>query len=230
MTDGDSFKLEYRPRIGEILRYMIIVNTEQLIRENAFALEQRSTIEMVIAQKVLEVEDDGLFSTEYIIESGTMRNDELEKPLPGIGDPYVVRMKVNGEIISSTLPLPFTAPSFPLQELHIGDFWTHRSPLRLPFEMKVSDSSTEELTLEYEYELREIELIFDHECLVIAVKCPEKTITIEPDFTQIIDGHGKVYFDYALGRLHSFHNRTYNQIKTGEGETELTVNTTMDLL
>jgi hypothetical protein len=229
-VNGDSFKLEYKPRIGETLRYTISVNYEQFIKEHGIDIEQRYAIEMLMAQKILEVDErEGHFSSEYRIESGTMKSDDAEMPLPGVGEHYVVTMRMNGEMISTSLPLPFTPPSFPREQLHFGDTWSHRSALQLPFEMKVTDSSTEQLTIEYEFELREIEEIFDRECLVIEVKCPEKTITIEPDFSQTIEGYGKVYFDHNQGILHSFNNRTYNQIKTGEGETELSVTTTMDL-
>jgi len=230
MAEGDSFKLEYKPRAGETLRYGIAVNTEQFIREGEIRIEQHYTIEMVMAQTITEVEGSGLFTVDYTLESGIMRNGEKETPVPGIGDTVTAKLRSNGEIVCSTLPLPFSAPSFPGHELQPGDTWTHRSPVQLPFAMEIKDSSTEEITIETEYEVEEIEQIFERECIRIAVKCPEKTISVEPDFMQIIEGSGTLFFDANDGILYSFHNRTYNEIRTGEGKTELTVSTSLELL
>ncbi len=185
-------------------------------------------VHMILAQTITGVEERKHFTSEYLMESGETKQESLSLPLPSVGDTYTVKMKMSGEVIDSTLDLPYSSPAFPEKELHLGDRWSQKSPLTIPPGITPKDG--EELVLEYDYEIEGFEEKLGHRCTSIAVTCPEKTYTFEPDVEQTTSGEGLVFFAHGDGKLVSFHNTTVSEITAQGITTNFTVRTSMDLL
>jgi hypothetical protein len=228
MPSNESYTLEYMPKTGETLRYDINVTSEQVVTEKGTSTEQAFIVHMILAQKVTEVEGKEHFTSEYLMEWGEMMQDGVSLPLPGVGEWYTMKMKMNGEVIDSTIDLPYSSPAFPEIEIHQGYHWSQKSPLTLPPGITPGDGK--EPTLDYDYEIEGFEEKLGYRCTAIAVKCPEKTYTFEPDVEQTTSGEGRVFFAHSEGKLVSFHNSTISEISTQALTMSLTAKTSMELL
>jgi hypothetical protein len=231
MASETKVMLEYRPEIGDLYRYNISIKLQQTISENENAHNNEYSVEMVIAQKILDLAGDGSFHAEFIFESGSLQREDSVKTLPSAGKNFFVIMKKTGEIVSSTLPMPFQTPTFPDRALSINDSWKAQGQMTLPPGITFAQSGKDGLLpVPFEYSIERITRMAGTDCVVIKSVCPDTHFTVEPDFEQDIKATGKVYFAHKEGRLIGFNNENRNIITKGEMMVSSTFTSKMHLL
>lgn len=226
--DG-GIRLEYRPVKDDETRYNVTIRTQQDIVDSGAQASRAFSVEMVLKQTVFEIMSDELFSMLYTVEYSMMEQEGSYQELPDKGKSYVVDMRKNGEIVKSSLPLPFSQPSFPDEPLGPGSTWIRESEIEIPAGITVMGTFGEKVRIAYEYALSDIVLIDDVECAVIEVHSPERVIEVEPDFRAVMRGQGTVYFACEAGKIYGFSNSSETTITTQGVEVKSTTSFEMNI-
>jgi hypothetical protein len=156
---------------------------------------------MVMMQKCNEVTGDGTLGVDVIIESGFLESEGQKEELPDKGKTISMKMKKNGEIVSTNVDLPFSQPPFPGKEIKKKEKWTGESKVQIP-----TEPQPKTVTLTYNYILWDFTKVDGHDCVEIKVSCPECTIELGKDdqgkeITQVLSATGTTYFAYKEGML-----------------------------
>lgn len=191
---SDTINLEYKMKKGEEIRYKTIVDSDQSIKENDVKQDMKSHLEMVMLQKCNDLAADGSMNIDVIIESGSLKRDGQEEPLPNVGQVINMTMKKNGEIVKTSVDMPFTQPPFPSKSIKKKDTWQEKSTVNIP-------GRAEPITLNYNYILWDFTKAEGYECAEIKVSCPENRVTLQEGVEQVLSATGTTYFSHKEGML-----------------------------
>ena len=202
---GEAVNLEYKMAKGEVLIYRSIVHSDQAVKEEETTTTQSSDLLMNMDQEAKEVRADGLMDVEVTITGGKTKVGAEETELPNAGQVILMTMKKNGEIIKSSVEIPFSQPPFPSKPVKKGDSWKEQSKITIP-------GKAEPAVLFYEYTVLGMASTGGYNCVEIGIKCDETRITLAEGIDQTIKAIGKTYFASKEGRLVRSEVETLTQI------------------
>jgi len=194
MVVGEATKLEYIMKKDETLTYKTSVHSEQVIKTKDQTGSTTSDVEMKMLQKCTEVTPDGVMTIDVTIQSGTIKRDGQEEELPNVGQTITLKMKRNGEIVHTSVDLPFEQPAFPTNVVKKGDTWVGKSRITIPGKPEMFD-------LVYDYMLQDFVNLAGYDCALIKVECKETKINIDEGIDQVISASGMTNFAHKDGRL-----------------------------
>ena len=206
MIVGDAVSLEYKMKQGEALQYKTTVESNQSLTEGSQSASGSSVMEMVMAQKATNVAADGTMDVDVTISSVSLQRDGESVPFDAGQDPtgktVSMKMKKNGDVVQTSMELPFSQPPFPSRPLKKGETWTGDS--KIPVPVTNDDGQVvghREVTLRYHYSLWDFTRVGGYECAEIRVSCPESSIPLQDKVEQRISATGTTYFAHREGRL-----------------------------
>ena len=167
----DSIYLEYKSKKGDILTYGSMIENQQSVIEKGQTKSNTTKIQFVMSQETTDVDPSGISTVDVTIKSGVVINGEQSVPLPNIGQKITMKMKKNGEIIHTSVPVDFSQPSFPEGEKKKKDIWTSISKINIK-------GKPEPLELNYRYILWDISKYKCMNSAEIKVSCPETSSEI----------------------------------------------------
>ncbi|MDQ7822887.1 MAG: hypothetical protein RDV48_08850 [Candidatus Eremiobacteraeota bacterium] len=194
MATGEAIQLEYKMKKGEEIRYKTTVDSEQTIKEGDQKQEMVSHLEMVMLQKCSDVAADGTMTVDVVIESGTLKREGAEEPIPNVGQVISMKMKKNGEISQTSVQMDFTQPAFPTKKIAKKEKWTADSKVNIP-------GRPEPIKLDYNYILWDFVKKEGHETVEIKVSCPDTKIELQEGVEQVLSATGTTYFAHKEGML-----------------------------
>ncbi len=204
---GDTINLEYRMKKGESLEYKTTVESEQTLKEgDQPAVGGNSIMEMSMLQTATDVSGDGVMAVDVTIQAVAMKQNGEPASLPPEQDPsgkkVSMRMKKSGEVVQTSMDLPFSQPPFPTRALRKGETWKGDSHIPVPvLNDRGEQTGTRQVTLTYHYSLWDFRRVDGYECAEINVSCPETTIPLQEKVEQKISAKGTTYFAWQQGRL-----------------------------
>ncbi len=206
MVVGDAVNLEYKMKKDESLQYKTTVQSEQTLQEGSQTASGTSQMEMVMQQLATDVTAEGTMGVEVTIQSVTLTRDGERVPFEEGQDPtgktVSMKMKKNGEVVQTSMDLPFSQPPFPSRAIKKGETWTGDSKIPVPMTNDAGEVvGHREVTLRYHYSLWDFTRVQGYECAEIRVSCPESTIPLQDKVEQRISATGTTYFAYKEGRL-----------------------------
>ncbi|HEY3998721.1 MAG TPA: hypothetical protein VGO93_07635 [Candidatus Xenobia bacterium] len=207
MALGDTINLEYKMKKGESLEYKTTVESEQSMQEgDQPAMGGSSVMEMVMQQTATDVTGDGVMAVDVTIQSVSMKQNGEAASMPEGSDPsgkkVSMRMKKSGEVVQTSMDLPFSQPPFPTRSLRKGETWKGDSHIPVPVLNDAGEQTgTRQVTLTYHYSLWDFRRVGGYECAEINVSCPETTIPLRDKVDQRISAKGTTYFAWREGRL-----------------------------
>lgn len=227
MIGNDNITLEYKLTPGEVLRYRSVVSSKQIIQEGEQLPEElESSLEIVMVQSVKEV-SNGIAKVEVVIESGSVHRGQEELPLDTVGQKLLLSMKRNGDIISTSVNMPFSQPAFPSNALRPGDSWFTTNPMNIP---AGSDGQTKNIDLKYQHTLARFDHVRSHDVAIIDVKCPSVDIELSEDIHQIITAEGSTKFAHIQGRLIESNVHTHTEVIAPDTSITTDINVSVELL
>ncbi|MDQ7823893.1 MAG: hypothetical protein RDV48_13925 [Candidatus Eremiobacteraeota bacterium] len=230
MPEKDTIRLAYQPRKDEVMEYHVVTSSLQHVREGDRAATHEYCLEMLIEERIVREVPPDAFDAEFSIREGSVTKNSMTTPLRPAEQTLTVTMRKNGEIIASSVRLPFVYPSFPERDLSPGDSWRGSGevlfPAGAPSELRGKKRS---LTFDYEYTYEGLLPIGDLECAVIAVSCPGTSLPAGDNAHAKITAGGKVFFAHRQGRLLGFHMTTATVIDSGDAHVESRVTTKLEL-
>ncbi|MBI2252346.1 MAG: hypothetical protein HYU63_06365 [Armatimonadetes bacterium] len=194
MVQEESVKLEYKLKSGEILEYKTNIESNNDYNDGEKNVQQQSLVEMIMEQKAAMLELDGTAAIEVTIKSGSVKVNGKEEALPNVGQKISMLMRKNGEIIKTSVDIPFTQPSLPEQLVRIGDRWEGESIINLP-------QKPEPLIIKYYYTFSGFENFLGYHCAVIKIDSPETKIKLDENVFQTLKANGETLFAYKEGKL-----------------------------
>lgn len=210
----DSITLQYKGKKGDVTKYNTVIVSDQNMTEKGKEVRQKTTVELVMSQTIIDVDKDENLTINILIESGKIIREGNSIPLPNVGQTIKMKMTKNGDVLETTSPTDFSQPSFPPEPKKIKDKWTSIS------EIKVQDRP-EPLKLNYRYILWDIVQKEGFECAEIKVSCPETETELQPGVTQTISATGSTYFAHKDGVLVKSEVETQTLIKVPSEEIEV---------
>ncbi len=190
----DSIYLEYKSKKGDIVTYGSMIENQQSIIEKGQTKSNTTKIQFVMSQETTDVDSSGISTVDVTIKSGVVISGGQSVPLPNTGQKITMKMKKNGEIIYTSVPVDFSQPSFPEGAKKKKDIWTSISKINIK-------GKSEPLELNYRYILWDISKYKGMDSAEIKVSCPETSSEIQEGVNQKISATGSTYFDYVRGRL-----------------------------
>jgi len=218
----DQIKLEYKFKKGEVFKYTSVIDSTNKIIQNDKNIIQSSTAKMDMDQTTKEINLDGTGTIEVKITKGTVTFEDKTENLPNVGQIVVMKMKKNGEIIETSVQVPFTQPTLPEKRIALKESWTGDSKISIP-------NKKEAITIKYNYQLVEFKNINNRECAVITLSTPPTEFEIEKDVIQKVEAKGFTYFDFNAGTLVKSEVETNAVIKSTMAEIETTSKIKLDL-
>ncbi len=222
MVVGEAVKLEYKMKKGEALTYKTTVRSEQEIKTEDQSGSTSSDVEMKMVQKCTDVDAEGTMTVDVTIQSGKVVREGEEQELPNIGQTITLKMKKNGEIVHTSVDLPFEQPAFPTGSVKKGDTWVGKSKISIP-------GKTEMVGLDYNYSLWGFQKINNFECSEIKVTCPETKIPIQEGIDQVLSATGTTYFAHKEGRLVKSEVSTTTLITAQDGSVDTKIKVVVEL-
>ena len=221
MVVGDTVTLEYKMNPGEVLQYKTVVGSEQLLQEGSQSANSSSLMEMVMTQRATEVSPEGTMGVDVTITSVRLQRGDQEVGFEEGQDPtgktVSMKMKRSGEVVQTSMDLPFSQPPFPTRPIKKGETWTGDSKIPVPVTNAEGEvTGQREVTLRYHYSLWDFTRVQGYECAEIRVSCPESTIPLQEKVEQRISATGTTYFAYKEGRLVRSEVETDSSIVTQE--------------
>lgn len=210
MVVGEATKLEYKMKKGEKLTYNTKVHSEQEIKTDEQSGSTSSDVEMKMLQTCTDVAPDGTMTVDVTIQSGKLRKDGQEEELPNVGQTITLKMKKSGEIVHTSVELPFEQPAFPTDVVKKGQKWEGKSRISIP-------GKTDMVTLVYNYSLEGFTKVLGYDCAEIKVACPETKIPIQEGIDQTLTANGITYFGHKEGRLVKSEVETRTTITAQDG-------------
>ena len=190
----DSIYLEYKSKKGDIVTYGSMIENKQSIIEKGQIKSNITKIQFVMSQETTDVDSSGISTVDVTIKSGVVISGEQSVPLPNTGQKITMKMKKNGEIIYTSVPVDFSQPSCPEGAKKKKDIWTSISKINIK-------GKSEPLELNYRYILWDISKYKGMDSAEIKVSCPETSSEIQEGVNQKISATGSTLFDYVRGRL-----------------------------
>jgi len=223
MVVGQAIKLEYKMKKGETLTYKTTVHSEQEIKTEDQSGSTSSDVEMKMVQKCTDVAPDGTMTVDVTIQSGKLKRDGEEEELPNVGQTITLKMKKSGEIVHTSIDLPFEQPAFPTKSVKKGDSWVGESKISIP-------GKTDRVTLEYNYSLWNFNKVMGYDCAEIKVACPETKIPIQEGIEQTLTANGTTHFAHKQGRLVKSEVETKTKITAQDGEVSTYIKVLVELV
>lgn len=221
MVVGETISLEYKMKQGETLRYKTTVQSVQTLQEGSQSATGTSLMEMVMVQKATDVSGEGTMGVDVTIETVNLKRDgeavQFEPGQDPSGKTVSMKMKKNGEVIQTSMDLPFSQPPFPSRPIRKGETWTGDSKIPVPVTNDKGEvQGHREVSLKYHYSLWDFVRMQGYDCAEIRVSCPESTIPLQDKVEQRISATGTTYFAYKEGRLVRSEVQTDSQISAAE--------------
>lgn len=223
MVVGEAIMLEYKMKKGETLTYNTIVHSEQEIKTEEQSGSTSSDVEMKMVQQCTEVAPDGTMTVDVTIQAGKLKRDGQEEELPNVGQTITLKMKKSGEIIHTSVDLPFEQPAFPVKTVKKGDTWVGKSKINIP-------GKPDMVTLNYNYSLWGLTKAMGYECAEIKVACPETKIPIQEGIEQTLTANGTTHFAHREGRLVKSEVETRTNITAQDGSVDTYIKVIVELV
>lgn len=180
---SDKIQLRYLMREGDELTYRTEVATAQILRQSEGepqSSSNQSTIELI--QLVTAVEASGVGHLEI-----TFPNGELK--------PLRFSMEPSGELLASSMTLPFSVPAFPKKKLGLGDSWKSSQSMEIPKLLEDGTiQDTKQVTLIYHYTLKDLIEMEGRQIAKLHVEAPKTNFTISAGVTESIAVEGQNLF------------------------------------
>lgn len=189
----DPIKLEYKMNKGEEYIYQITLDSEQRIEVEGKPQEVKDHLIMKMLQRVADVNKDGSYNLEMVVEPQQLVRNGENMPMQGGEQRVTMKMNKNGEILETSMPSPASQPSFPTKPLVVGEKWTGESKINL--------GKPEPAILKFNYLLWGVEQTKGYECAIIQVNSPETEIPLDGGNVQKISANGTTFFAHQEGRL-----------------------------
>jgi len=222
MVVGEKIMLEYKMKKGEVLIYKTTVHSEQEIKTEDQSGSTTSDVEMKMVQKCTEVAPDGTMTVDVTIQSGKLKRDGAEEELPNIGQTITLKMKKSGEIVHTSIDLPFEQPAFPTNNVKKGETWVGKSKISIP-------GKPEMVTLKYNYSLWGFKKVLGYDCAEIKVACPQTDIPIQEGIEQTLVANGTTHFAHREGRLVKSEVETKTTITAQDGSVNTSIKVIVEL-
>jgi hypothetical protein len=219
---GEAVKLEYKMNKDDVLTYITTVHSEQEIKTDEQSGSTYSDVEMKMRQKCTNVDADGTITVDMTIQSGRLIRDGESMELPNVGQTITLKMKKNGEIVHSSVDLPFEQPAFPVKPVKKGESWTGQSKISIP-------GKPEMVTLNYNYSLWDFTRMRGYDCSEVKVFCPETSIAIGEGIEQVLTATGNTYFAHKDGRLVKSEVNTNTKITAQDGSVRTEIRVVVEL-
>lgn len=223
MVVGEAIMLEYKMKKGEVLTYNTTVHSNQEIKTEEQSGSTTSDVEMQMIQKCTDVAPDGTMTVDVTIQSGKLKRDGQEEELPNVGQTITIKMKKSGEIIHTSVDLPFEQPAFPSNGVKKGDTWIGKSKISIP-------GKSEMVTLNYNYSLWDFSKALGYDCAEIKVTCPETNIPIQEGIEQTLTANGTTLFAHKDGRLVKSEVETQTNITAQDGSVFTSIKVVVELV
>lgn len=189
----EPIKLEYKMQTGEEYVYQITLDSEQKMEIEGKPQDIKDHLKMRMLQRVLEVNRDGSYNLEMVVEPQQLIRNNENMPMQAGEQKVTMKMTKNGEILETSMPSPASQPSFPTKTLLVGETWTGESKINL--------GKPEPATLKFNYLLWGVEKTKGYECAIIQVNSPETEIPLDAGSVQKISAGGTTFFAHKEGRL-----------------------------
>jgi hypothetical protein len=222
MVVGEATMLEYKMQKGEQLTYNTKVHSEQEIKTEEQSGSTSSDVEMKMVQKCTDVAADGTMTVDVTIQSGKLKRDGVEEELPNIGQTITIKMKKSGEIVHTSVDLPFEQPAFPTKSVKKGETWDGKSRINIP-------GKADMVTLIYNYSLHDFAKVQGYDCAEIKVACPETKIPIQEGIEQTLTANGVTHFANREGRLVKSEVETKTNITAQDGSVFTSIKVVVEL-
>lgn len=187
-------KLEYKLKKNEALIYNSTIQTKNEFIQGENKQTQDSIAEMAMEQLTKGVTPDGIATVDVTIKSGSLKINDKTEDLPNVGQVITMDMRKNGDIIKTSIQVPFTQPTLPEKNIAQGESWTGESKITLP-------ERAEPVIIKYNYTLKEFQNVSGYECAVISLESPETKIKLNENIIQTLSAKGATYFAHKEGRL-----------------------------
>lgn len=222
MVVGEAVMLEYKMKKGETLTYKTTVHSEQEIKTEDQSGSTSSDVEMKMVQKCTDVAADGTMTVDVTIQSGKIMREGEEEELPNVGQTITLKMKKSGEIVHTSVDLPFEQPAFPVDKVKKGDSWIGKSKISIP-------GKQEMVGLDYNYSLWGFTKVSGFDCSEIKVTCAETNIPIQEGIDQTLSAEGTTFFAHKEGRLIKSEVSTKTVITAQDGSVDTKIRVTVEL-
>ncbi len=222
MLVGETTMLEYKMKKGEVLTYKTTVHSEQEIKTEDQSGSTTSDVEMKMVQKCTDVAPDGTMTVDVTIQSGKLKRDGQEEELPNVGQTITLKMRKSGEIVHTSIDLPFEQPAFPTKQVKKGEAWVGKSKISIP-------GKPDMVELNYNYSLWEFSKTLGYDCAEIKVSCPQTNIPIQEGIEQTLTASGTTYFAHREGRLIKSEVETKTTIKAQDGSVFTSIKVVVEL-
>lgn len=215
--------LEYKFKIGDILKYKSYIETKQEAIQNGKTTAIQNTVEMNLKQRVVDFSND-VYKMEILVESGIFIQNNNTQNLPAVEKPSLTSFKKNGELVADQQQQnQFSQQTFPSNPINIGEVWSSSTQLKFP-------GKSEPITINYKYIFEKIETIKNISCAFIKVECLPSKVELQPEVTQVFEAAGHVYFAHNEGFLVKSHLKTINTITAPKIQTNTENNMTIELI
>ena len=119
MVVGEAINLEYKMKQGETLRYKTTVQSQQTLQEGSQSATGSSLMEMGDdAESHPTSARKGTMGVDVTIETVNLKRDgeavQFDQGQDPTGKTVSMKMKKNGEVVQTSMDLPFSQPPFPL--------------------------------------------------------------------------------------------------------------------
>jgi hypothetical protein len=222
MVVSEAVMLEYKMKKGETLTYKTTVHSQQEIKTEDQSGSASSDVEMIMVQKCTDVSADGIMTVDVTIQSGKIKREGEEQELPNVGQTITLKMKKNGEIVHTSVDLPFEQPAFPANAVKKGVNWDGNSKISIP-------GKPDMVALKYNYTLFNFTKVQSFDCAEIKVACPETKIPIQEGIDQVLSAEGTTFFAHKEGRLVKSEVKTKTLITAQDGSVDTNIRVTVEL-
>lgn len=215
---------------GEVQEYRAHIHSDQIVQERDEGRSVSTLADLVIMQKVIDVQLPDTYGLQVTVASGTVkRGGEVER-ISTKGQSFVMQLKKSGEIAQTSAVLPYSPPAFPDRSLRQGDTWSVQSELTVPF--AGSDGQMEGVRREpltYNYSLWGFSRLLGYDCAQIHVVCPQTRIELSSGIAQVVSAAGTTFFAYKEGKMVRSEVETTNVFSSPDSTITSTVKVIVDI-
>lgn len=214
--------LEYKYKAGDIIKYSSKAVSAQEVRQVGNSQKQDSKFEMKLRQEVVDFVDE-VYRLETFVEEANLVQNGVERDMPALSKPNVLRLKKTGEIVSDNPQQQASQQTFPDHPINIGDKWSLSTKVNFP-------GRAEPAIINYIYTFEAYEKAKGLDCIRIKVESPHSSFGIQPGITQEFNINGFIHFAYNEGILVTSQIKTQSMLKTPQMQVNAMNETTMYLL
>lgn len=198
-TAPESVRLEFKGDSQDVNFYVVkMTGTSQITNEKKETNSANMLVDIEIKQKIMNVSENGTLDMSTVVTKGNSTVNGVVTELPNVGQTLLMKLsrrgqvlKVQGDIDKQQVDFENMQITFPDKELKIGDEWIS----------KVKVNPNYPVPMEAKYTLEGFAQVGKHPCAVIKTVIYVKSSNANITENIKVDASGKIFFDYALGKI-----------------------------